>query len=115
MLTEAQSPHADIMPEYDRHEMPARHEMPFKSQGRVHLCAFAPWRCTWDMTLAVCALSWILWLVLQAAITGAVYVPPAPSALLHAVSAADRFAALTMSAFTVSAAGRVLLKGDFNP
>ena len=64
----------------------------------------------------------LLWLVLKADITGfsddiylgAVYVPPAQSALLHAVPAPDRFAALAESASAASALGRVLLMGDFN-
>lgn len=44
----------------------------------------------------------------------AAHVPPAQSALLHAVSAADCFAALTESASAVSASGRALLMGNLN-
>ena len=119
ILTETQSPRADTMPEYDRHEIPAGRP---GARGEGICVLVHP-----DIVHGVCL--WrsvpsaaLLWLVLKVDITGfsddvylgAVYVPPAQSALLHAVSASDRFAALTESAFAASALGRVLLLDVFN-
>ena len=96
------------MPEYARHEIPASRP---GARGEGVCVLVHPdiahgvrlWRSVPSAAL--------LWLVLKADITGfsddiylgAVYVPPAQSALLHAVPAPDRFAALTESASAASA------------
>ena len=119
ILTETRSVRVDILPDYQRFEIPSSRPGA-RGEG---LCVLTHpdiahgvrlWR-TMPSASAI-------WVVLLRNITGlaydiylgGTYVPPPSSAILHPSSAEDRFSGLAEAAAAASALGKIVLMGDFN-